>query len=107
MNNPIPAPQWAFALALILACTLSGCATFGKCDSDSCRDDAKITKNVDAALDRQPDLFPPNSISVQTVDHVVYLNGLVEGSGSETAEAATDQVPGVSSVVNSVTDDTQ
>ena len=50
---------------------------------------------------------PPNAISVETIDHVVYLNGLVEGFGSETAESAADQVPGVSAVVNSVTDDPQ
>ena len=107
MNNPRLASPWALPLALILASVLSGCATFGQCDSDSCRDDAKITKDVNASLDRKPDLFPPNAISVETIDHVVYLNGLVDGFGSETAESAADQVPGVSAVVNSVTDDPQ
>jgi len=45
----------------------------------------------------------PNSIQVQTLDHVVYLNGLVsDGMDSQTAEAIAQQVPNVSRVVNSV-----
>jgi len=46
----------------------------------------------------------PNVIRVQTMDHVVYLNGAVT-SGLEigTAESIARQVPGVAEVVNSIT----
>jgi|SRR5580658_9042360 osmotically-inducible protein OsmY len=107
MSNSKPFNLVTLAIAGTVASFLSGCATFGKCDSASCGDDAKITKAVDSALDRQSDLFPPNAISVQTSDHVVYLNGVADSFGSETAESTADQVPGVARVVNSVTDDNQ
>jgi osmotically-inducible protein OsmY len=96
---------YGIASAFIMIGALSGCATFDKCESGSCRDDAKITKNVEATLDRYPDLEPPSEISVQTVDHVVYLNGLAEGFGSEDAQSAAAKVPGVTEVVNSIVDD--
>jgi osmotically-inducible protein OsmY len=48
-------------------------------------------------------LGAPNSIQVQTLDHVVYLNGLVStGMDSQTAESVALEVPDVSRVVNSV-----
>jgi osmotically-inducible protein OsmY len=62
---------------LILIGTLSGCATYEKCGIDGCPSDRKITANIRAALDRHPDLGAPNSISVQTVNHVAYLSGSV------------------------------
>jgi osmotically-inducible protein OsmY len=49
--------------------------------------------------------MPPSEISVQTVDHVVYLNGLAEGFGSEDAQSVADKVPGVAGVVNGIVDD--
>jgi len=98
---------YGLASAFIVIGALSGCATFEKCESASCHDDAKITQNVESALDRYPDLEPPSEISVQTIDHVVYLNGLAEGFGSEDAESAAAKVPGVADVVNSIVDDPQ
>jgi osmotically-inducible protein OsmY len=86
----------AFGFALILTGALSGCATYSP-------GDAKITSNVKAQLDQHPDLGAPNSIQVQTLDHVVYLNGMVsDGLDSETAESIAREVPNVARVVNSV-----
>jgi len=93
----------ALAFALILTGALSGCATYNKCGIDGCRGDAKITANVEAQFDQYPELGGPNSIHVQTLDHVVYLSGLVSaGIESRTAESVAREVPDVSRVVNSV-----
>jgi osmotically-inducible protein OsmY len=92
-----------FAFALILTSALAGCATYGKCGIDGCPGDATITANVQAQLNQHPDLGGPNSINVETLNHVVYLDGLVStGMDSRTAESVALQVPGVSRVVNSV-----
>jgi osmotically-inducible protein OsmY len=59
--------------------------------------------NVQARLNQDADLGPSNVIMVQTLNHVVYLNGLVDvGLERRTAEAEAKQVPGVTSVVNNV-----
>jgi osmotically-inducible protein OsmY len=92
-----------FAFALILTSALSGCATYGKCGIGGCPGDAKITSNVQAQLDQHPELGGPNSINVETLNRVVYLDGLVStGIESRAAESVALQVPGVSRVVNSV-----
>lgn len=89
-------------LVLILASALAGCATVGKCESDSCQDDAHIAQDIRAELAQQRNL-KPNAISVQTHDHVVYLYGLVaSGLDSDTAVAVAREQPGVSQVVNSI-----
>jgi osmotically-inducible protein OsmY len=105
MNDRATVHEWAFPLFLVVASALAGCATFGGCPSDSCRDDAKITKNVEAQLTQRRDL-EPNVINVQTRNHVVYLSGLVS-SGLEgyTAEEIASATPGVSRVVNSIVTD--
>jgi osmotically-inducible protein OsmY len=91
------------AFALILTGALSGCATYRKCGIDGCPGDAKLTADVQAQLNQHPELGGPNSISVATLNHVVYLDGLVsDGIESRTAESAARQVPGVSRVVNSI-----
>jgi osmotically-inducible protein OsmY len=100
MNNPRPLHVLAFAL--ILSGAVSGCATFGKCDSDDCRADAKITSEVQTVLDRHPELGDPLSIQVQTKDRVVYLNGQLEDVAQADAASLAAQVPGVNSVVNSI-----
>jgi osmotically-inducible protein OsmY len=99
----IPTPRFAFAGILTLAAALGGCATFEKCGSAACRDDAAITANVQAQLNQSPDLGAPYSIRAQTIDHVVYLNGLVDvGVEKRQAAAQVQQVAGVTQVVNDI-----
>ena len=98
MTNP--QPLYALASFLILTVALPGCATFRE---GGAADDAKISANVQTQLDRRPELGPPHSIDVQTIDHVVYLNGFVSaGLESETAESVADEAPGVARVVNNI-----
>lgn len=101
MNHPRPSPVLGFTL--ILSGALSGCATFGKCESDICRDDTTITSNVQTSLDSHPELGPPHSILAQTRNKVVYLSGLATtGLESADAEAIARQTPGVARVVSDI-----
>ncbi|HEY3729693.1 MAG TPA: BON domain-containing protein [Steroidobacteraceae bacterium] len=67
----------ALILAISLGSTLSGCADYRKCGLRGCSGDAQITSKVEAALDHYPELGGPNIVRVQTLNRVVYLNGLV------------------------------
>jgi osmotically-inducible protein OsmY len=101
MTNP--KPLYALASFLILTVALPGCATFRECGSSACHDDAKISANVQTLLDRRPELGPPHAIDVQTINHVVYLNGFVgAGLESETAESVAGEAPGVARIVNNI-----
>lgn len=90
---------------LILSGALCGCAvydTYEKCGFHGCPGDARITAEVQSRFRERSD-FEQNAISVQTLDHVVYLSGVVS-SGLEIndAEAIASSVPGVTRVVNSM-----
>src|ERR1700739_4022590 len=99
MNSPKLLPALAFAL--VLCGTRSASATVGKCEGDSCRDDAKITTNVQELLDGHPGLGPPGSIRAQSVSGVVYLRGIVDtGLEKSTAGTVASQSPDVARVVN-------
>jgi hypothetical protein len=94
---------YALPVMLILAGTLPGCATSGKCESGGCSGDAKITTNVQTQLDKHTELGAPHSINVQTLDHVVYLSGEVSASEfSDIAESVAHGTRGVAKVVNSI-----
>jgi osmotically-inducible protein OsmY len=94
---------YGVASAFILAGALAGCATYGKCGIEGCAGDAKVTANVQSLFDQHPELGPPGSIGVQTVDHVVYLNGLVaSGFEGRTAASLAQGTPGVTRVVNTL-----
>ena len=94
---------YALPVILILAGAPPGCATSGKCESGGCSGDAKITTNVQTRFGQHPELGAPNSINVQTLDHVVYLSGEVSASEfSDTAESVAHGVRGVGKVVNSI-----
>jgi osmotically-inducible protein OsmY len=96
-------PNYAVALASILTAALSGCADFKPGGTQSSTSDANITADVEARLNQMPDLGPPGSIAVQTKDHVVYLNGLVDvGLEKRSAESVALQTFGVTKVVNSI-----
>jgi osmotically-inducible protein OsmY len=94
---------WVCILGLTYA--LSGCAlynTYEKCGFRGCPGDAKITAEVVLQLNRCS-FIEPNAVNVQTMDHVVYLNGLVRSSLEiSAAESIAGQVPGVARVVNSI-----
>jgi osmotically-inducible protein OsmY len=101
MNSPKLFPVLAFAL--VLSGTHSASATVGKCESDSCRDDAKITTNVQELLDSHPGIGAPRSIRARSVNGVVYLRGMVDtGLEKWTAETVASQAPNVARVVNSI-----
>ena len=93
----------AFGLSLTIA--LSACALYNtpeRCGDHGCTDDATITAHVQSQFKQHPDL-EPNAISVQTVDHVVYLHGLVSSSlEADTADSIARQVPGVTRVESSI-----
>jgi osmotically-inducible protein OsmY len=95
----------ASVLALSLSGTLSGCAaydTYEKCGFHGCPGDAKITAEVRSRF-REDSSLELSAISVQTLDHVVYLSGVVS-SGLEISDAGSiaSEVPGVTQVVNTM-----
>jgi osmotically-inducible protein OsmY len=72
-------------------------------DSGGCPGDADVTANVQALFDQHPELGPPNSIDVQTLDHVVYLNGMVAaGLQRQEAESVALEASGVTRVESSI-----
>jgi hypothetical protein len=93
----------AFALSLTLA--LSACAlydTAAQGSSHGSPGDAKITAEIRSQFNQHLDL-ESNAITVQTLDHVVYLHGLVSsGLEIDKAESIARQVPGVTRVVSSI-----
>lgn len=85
----------AIASSVILMSGLAGCVTYPG--------DAKITADVEARFREHAATEPPNMINVQTVNHVVYLSGLVNTSiDSDAAERVVREVPGVTDVVSSI-----
>jgi osmotically-inducible protein OsmY len=94
--------RYAMIMALILMASVSGCAAYRACGFHGCAGDAQITANVQASINQHPDLGP-NLIDVQTMDHVVYLYGLVNTDMErQLAESAARGTPGVVQVVNSI-----
>jgi osmotically-inducible protein OsmY len=98
-----PNRLYALTLVWLLAAGLQGCASFGKCDPESCTGDKKITADVYAVIKEHPEFGAPGSIRVQTINGVVYLNGLVETDFQRrSAESLVMQVPNVKDVVDSL-----
>ena len=93
----------AAALFISLAGALSGCAVFEKCSPQNCATDAKITTDVGDMLGQHAEFGPPGTIRVQTINGVVYLNGLVNSDlERQSAEALVLRIPDVKDVVNSL-----
>jgi osmotically-inducible protein OsmY len=98
-----PSQLTALAFALLLAGALPGCAVYNKCGLRGCPGDAEITTQVRAMFGRYPALEPPNLIGVHTLDHVVYLSGVVDTDMERLmAESVAQEVEGVKRVVNSI-----
>jgi osmotically-inducible protein OsmY len=93
----------AAAFGFVLTAALSACATFEKCGFRGCPGDAQITADVRALLDQHPGAAPPGTVSVQTLDGVVYLYGVVDTDlMRQEAEGIALQAPHVKKVVNSI-----
>jgi osmotically-inducible protein OsmY len=96
----------AAAIAMVWLTVLPGCAvyeTYEKCGFAGCPDDQRITRDVQALFQQHPALEPPNLIAVHTLNHVVYLNGLVDTDlERQTAESVAAGAKGVRRVVNSI-----
>ncbi len=91
------------ASALLLTILLSACATNQKCDTKPCSGDAEITEQVRTSLAQHTAVQSMGNIGVQTIDHVVYLTGLVDtGQERSIAESVAKETPGVTRVVNSI-----
>jgi len=90
---------------LCLAVCAPGCdlaATYRKCGLSGCPGDATITASIEDRLSHRADVFA-NDISVQTLNRVVYLRGLVDSTGQrESIVAAARSVAGVEDVVDSL-----
>ena len=84
---------------------LGGCGmqeTRQKCAANGCPDDARITGELTAKL-RANAALPSWDIQVQTIDHTVYLYGIVAtGLERNIVEDTARQIPGVTKVVNSI-----
>jgi osmotically-inducible protein OsmY len=93
----------AITFAVILTGALPGCAAYTKCGFAGCPGDAEIAAEVRALFKQHPALEPPNLLTVQTLDHVVYLYGVVDTDlEREMAESVALQAHGVAKVVNSI-----
>jgi osmotically-inducible protein OsmY len=88
---------------LLAAGSGGGCAALNHCGFGGCPGDAKTTADVQALFEQHPALGPPNLLSIQTLDRVVYLYGLVDTDlERQLAESVAHEVPGVENVVNSI-----
>jgi osmotically-inducible protein OsmY len=87
------------AVAVLLS--VAGCASLEGCGAEGCPEDRRISGEVRALLEGHPALEAPNRVTVQTLDRVVYLNGLVDTPyQKELAEAFARQAAGTVRVVN-------
>ena len=101
MNKASVVHAWPVGIMLMGA--LSGCATIEKCGLEACASDRKISAQVEALLNAHPEFGPPGSISVETLNGVVYLDGVVQGGlEKRDIESIVRQASGVKKVVNGV-----
>ncbi len=93
----------AVALVLALGGILSACSVVDfleKCRSSDCAGDAKIQAAVEAQVAAHPNLRP-DYLYIQTIDHVVYLNGLVDTEFERRQLVSlAEKVPGVEQVID-------
>jgi osmotically-inducible protein OsmY len=101
MNKATAVHAWPICIMLIGA--LGGCATVKKCGLEGCASDQKISAQVQALLNAHPELGPPGTIAVQTLNGVVYLDGeVVGGLEKRDVESIVRQASGVKKVVNGI-----
>ncbi len=91
------------ALLMLLAAVLSACSAYKKCGANGCPGDAELSTAIQAEFDKHAALKPPNRIRIQTLNHVVYLTGLVDTELERSiAESIAHDTSGVVRVVNSI-----
>ena len=96
-------PLYATAIGFVLTAALPACAVYEKCGFSGCPGDTQITSDVRALLDQHPGAASPGAVSVQTLDGVVYLYGVVDTDVMrQEAEEIALQAPHVKKVVNSI-----
>jgi osmotically-inducible protein OsmY len=101
MNKARIVHAWPVCIMLIGA--LGGCATIEKCGLEGCASDRQISAQVKALLNAHTELGPPGSISVETLNGVVYLDGLVTGGlAKRSVDSIVRQAAGVKRVVNGI-----
>ena len=87
---------------IVVAISLAGCAAQRKCDANSCADDAAITAQIQAALYANKAIATWD-IQVQTINHTVYLYGLVDTNVQRAfIDETAHKTPGVEKVVDSI-----
>jgi osmotically-inducible protein OsmY len=93
-------------IALVLTSALFGCAGYQgreKCRDSGCISDAQITSEVQARFAQHTELRGPDQLYVQTLNHVVYLSGMVEtGLHRDIAASLAQGANGVTRVVNDI-----
>jgi osmotically-inducible protein OsmY len=86
---------------LAILSVLTGCAPLMPCGIKGCPDDRRITAEVRGLLDVHDELGAPNLVTVQTIDRVVYLRGLVATPYQKRlAQYLAGQAPDAARVVN-------
>jgi osmotically-inducible protein OsmY len=96
-------PFCAMAIGFVMTAALPACAVYEKCGFSGCPGDTQITSGVRTLLDQHPGAASPGAVSVQTLDGVVYLYGVVDTDlMRQEAEEIALQAPHVKKVVNSI-----
>jgi len=90
-------------VVVVVTGSLGACATYRKCGFAGCPGDANITAGVRWRITQYASLEAPNSVRVETYDHIVYLYGQVNTELERaTADSIALTVPGVTRVVDSI-----
>ena len=90
------------ALAVLALLSLAGCAAQRRCEANGCADDAAITARIQAAL-YENKAIATWDIQVQTINHTVYLYGLVDTNVQRAfIDETAHKTQGVEKVVNSI-----
>jgi len=93
----------AWPICIMLIGALGGCASVEKCGLEGCASDRKISAQVQTLLNAHPELGPPGTIAVETLNGVVYLDGeVVGGLEKRNIESVVRQASGVKKVVNGI-----
>jgi osmotically-inducible protein OsmY len=89
-------------IALLSLLSLAGCAAQRKCESVACADDAQITARIEKLL-YDNKAIATWDIKVQTINHTVYLYGIVDTNVQRAfIEESARKTQGVEKVVNSI-----